>query len=111
MTKNFLNLEGHQSSIIGSKVTAITLIGLIWPIVGVASGRVCACSLSCCSLLERGKIKYYSIESFFSSHSVDVFGRLSLSFTSNDISLWDNMVSNNTQLTQIIIKVWLEHIL
>ena len=43
--KNFLNPEGHQHPISGSKVTAILLKGLIWPIGGAASGRVCACSL------------------------------------------------------------------
>ena len=43
--KNFLNPEGHQNPISGSKVMAILLKGWIWPICGVASGRVCACSL------------------------------------------------------------------
>ena len=44
--KNFLNPEGHQSPISGSKVTAFILLkGWIWPICGVASGRVCVCSL------------------------------------------------------------------
>ena len=42
--KNFLNPEEHQNPISGSKVTAILLKGLILPIGGVASGRVCACS-------------------------------------------------------------------
>jgi hypothetical protein len=42
---NFLNPEGHQKRIIGSKVTAILLSGWILPIGGVASGMVCACSL------------------------------------------------------------------
>ena len=37
--------EGHQNHITGSKVTAILLKGWILPIGGVASGRVCACSL------------------------------------------------------------------
>ena len=45
MIKNFLNPEGHQNPIIGSKVTAILLKGCILPIGGVASGRVCAWSL------------------------------------------------------------------
>ena len=40
--KNFLNLEGHQNPIIGSKVTTILLI---LPTGGASSGRVCACSL------------------------------------------------------------------
>ena len=45
MIKNFLNPEGHQNPISGSKVMAILLKGWILPI-GVASwGRVCACSL------------------------------------------------------------------
>ena len=45
MIKNFLNLEGHQNPISGSTVKAILLKGWILPIGGVASGRVCACSL------------------------------------------------------------------
>ena len=45
MIKHFLNLEGHQNHISGSKVKAILLKGLIWPIGGVASGSVCACNL------------------------------------------------------------------
>ena len=45
MIKNFLYPEGHQHCITGSKVTAILLKGWILPIGGVASGRVCACSL------------------------------------------------------------------
>ena len=43
--KEILNLEGHQNRITGSKVMAILLYGWILPIDGVASGRVCACSL------------------------------------------------------------------
>ena len=43
--KNFLNPKGHQNRFSGSKVTAILLKGCILPIGGVASGRVCACSL------------------------------------------------------------------
>ena len=39
------NPEGHQDPITGSKVTTILLKGMILPIGGVASGRVCACSL------------------------------------------------------------------
>ena len=42
---NFLNPKRHQNLISGSKVTAILLKGWIWPVGGVASGRVCACSL------------------------------------------------------------------
>ena len=49
MIKNFLNPEGHQNLISGSKVTAILLKGWILPICGVAWGRVCVCSL--CSRL------------------------------------------------------------
>ena len=45
MIKDFLNPEGHQNPINGSKVTAILLKRWIWPIGGVASGRICACSL------------------------------------------------------------------
>ena len=43
MIKNFLNPEGHQNPISGSKVTAILLKGWMLPIGGAASGRVCAC--------------------------------------------------------------------
>ena len=45
LLKGILNLKGYQNFIIDSKVTAILLNGWIWPIGGVASGRVCACSL------------------------------------------------------------------
>jgi hypothetical protein len=36
---NFLNPEGHQNSISGSKVTAILLKGWILPIVGASAGE------------------------------------------------------------------------
>ena len=39
------NLEGHFNRFIGSKVTTILVNGGILPSGGVASGRVCACSL------------------------------------------------------------------
>ena len=45
MIMNFLNPEGHQNPIRGSKVTAILLKVWILPIPGVASGSVCACGL------------------------------------------------------------------
>ena len=45
VVKNFLNPEGHQNVISGSKVTAILLKGLILPIGEASSGRVCVCSL------------------------------------------------------------------
>ena len=45
MMKSFLNPEGHQNCISGSKVTIILPKRLILPIGGVALGRVCACSL------------------------------------------------------------------
>ena len=45
MIKNFLNPEGHQNPIIGSKGMVILLKGLILRIGGVASERVCTCSL------------------------------------------------------------------
>ena len=45
--KTFLNPEGHQNSISGSKVMAILLKGWILAIDGVALGRVCASSLAC----------------------------------------------------------------
>ena len=43
--KNSLNPEGHQNCITSSKVTAILVKGYILPLGGVASGRVCACSM------------------------------------------------------------------
>ena len=43
--KSFLNPEGHQNLISGLKVTIILLKGLIFPIGGVALGRVCTCNL------------------------------------------------------------------
>ena len=43
--QNLQNPKGHQNLISGSKVTAILLKGWIWLIGGVASGRVCVCSL------------------------------------------------------------------
>ena len=43
--ENFLNPNGHQNWISGSKVAAILLKVWILPIGEVASGRVCACSL------------------------------------------------------------------
>ena len=49
MIKNFLNPEGHQNTLSGSKVTTILLKEWIWPIGEVALGRVCACRL--CSRL------------------------------------------------------------
>ena len=39
------SMEGHQNCIIGSKVTVILLNWSIEHIGGVASGRVCTCSL------------------------------------------------------------------
>ena len=39
-----LNPEKHPNCITGSKVTAILLNGLIFPIDGASLGRVCACS-------------------------------------------------------------------
>ena len=41
----FLKLELHQNLVSGLEVTAILLKRWIWSIGGVASGRVCACSL------------------------------------------------------------------
>ena len=45
MIRNFLNPKGHQYHFSGSKGMVIFLKVWIWPIGGVASGRVCACSL------------------------------------------------------------------
>ena len=50
--KEILNLEGHLNLIAGSEVTAILMNGLILPIAGASSGRVCmqplkqACSIT-----------------------------------------------------------------
>ena len=44
--KNCLNSKEPQNRISGSKVTVILLKNWILPIGGVASGRVCACSLN-----------------------------------------------------------------
>ena len=52
MIKKFLNPEGHQNPFSGSKITAILLTGWIWPIGGVALGRVCAYSLRSRLVLE-----------------------------------------------------------
>ena len=52
--KTFLNPEGHQNPISGSKVTVILLRGWLLPIGGVALGRVCACSL-------RSKLVFFNI--------------------------------------------------
>ena len=46
--KKFLNLKGHQNCITGLRVTAILVKGYILPIGGVASTRVCACTLRVC---------------------------------------------------------------
>ena len=43
--KEILNFKEHQNHCIGSKATAICLNGWILPTGGVATGRVCACSL------------------------------------------------------------------
>ena len=45
MILTFLYPKGPQNSFSGSKVTAILPKGWIWPIGGVASGRVCAAGL------------------------------------------------------------------
>jgi hypothetical protein len=45
MMKNFLNPEGHQNPLSGSKVTAILLKGWIWPIGGASAGEGLPCSL------------------------------------------------------------------
>ena len=45
MIEDFPNPEGHKNPFSGSKFMAILLKGWIWPIIGVALGRVCACSL------------------------------------------------------------------
>ena len=43
--KSFLNPEGHQNRISGSKVMVILLKGLLLLIGRLAPGRVCTCSL------------------------------------------------------------------
>ena len=58
MIKSFVNPEGHQNPFGGLKVTAILLKGWIWPIGGLASERVCACSL-------RSRLVLYNIKAEF----------------------------------------------
>ena len=43
--EEIINLKGHQNCTTGSRAKAILLKGKLLPIGGVASGRVCACSL------------------------------------------------------------------
>jgi hypothetical protein len=50
--KNFLNPEGHQNRISGSKVTAILVKGWILPIGGASAGEGLPCSL-------RSRLVYY----------------------------------------------------
>ena len=45
IAQEILNIKAHLNCLIGSKVTEILMNGGILPIGGVASGRVCACSL------------------------------------------------------------------
>ena len=60
--KNFQNPKRHQNPISGSKVTDILLKGWIWPIDGVVSGRVCACS-------QRGRLVNIQLEFFFRNNT------------------------------------------
>ena len=53
-----LNLEVHQNCFIGLKVTVILMNGGILSSGGVASGRVCPCSL-------RNRLVYHSYHIFF----------------------------------------------
>ena len=53
-----LNLKGHHNCIIGLKVKVILLNWWIFPFGGVASSRVCACSLSSMHFL-------YSVDLYF----------------------------------------------
>ena len=59
--KNFLNPEGHQNPISGSKVTAISLKGWILPIGRVALGRVWACSLHSRLVLQSGEARCWRV--------------------------------------------------
>ena len=61
--EEILNLEGHLNRFIGSTVTAILVNGWILPSGGVASGRVCACSLR--SRLVSGYIVLSNIQQGF----------------------------------------------
>ena len=57
--KNFINPEGHQNPISGSKVT---VKGWFLPIGGMASGRVCVCSLRSRLIYEHlGKICLHTL--------------------------------------------------
>ena len=69
---NFLNTEGHQNPISGSKVTAILLKGWILPIGGASAGEGLPCSLRSRLVSKvlhtRAYVsKYYTPESMFPS--------------------------------------------
>ena len=60
LIKNFLNPEGHQNPMSGSKVMAILLKGLIWLIGEASAGeglrlqpaqQACFCCLSYCTII------------------------------------------------------------
>ena len=55
--KNYLNPEGHQNPISGSKVTAILLKGWILPIGGASAGEGLPCSLR--SRLVYNRLRYF----------------------------------------------------
>ena len=62
--KGFLNPEGYQNRISGSKVKVILLKGLILSIGGVAFGKVCSCS-------QRSKLVFYIDMFLFSSNLIE----------------------------------------
>ena len=69
----FLSLEGHLNCVICSKVTAILVNGEVLPSGGVASGRVCACSL--CSRLV---LKTYNQNRIFWFYNVNLYVGLNI---------------------------------
>ena len=59
--KDYLNPEGHQNPISGSKDTAILLKRWILPIGEASSRRVCACSLCSRLVSHQTIIEYYKV--------------------------------------------------
>ena len=66
----FLNPEGHQNPISGSKVTAILLKGWILPIGRGSSGRICVCSLRSRLVFKYIQEKIVKLIKFSSNYAV-----------------------------------------
>ena len=80
MITNFLNPEGHQNPISGSKFTAILLKGWILPFGGASSGRVCACSL-------RSRLDFYLMDNGVCRTALAKTGLLKIPHTGDTDSL------------------------